>query len=177
MKTLVLSLQLSALSFLLASCSLPAPQADTVRHFTLSGPVAVAADGATIRPVVVSGHLRGRQMAVRVGANEVIYQEDVRWAESLDDAITQVLRARVGPVGAGRVVTVQVQRCELVRHEGNSVQLAATYTIIAADNTVHRGTFTSSPRTWEGRDYGVLVGQLREAVGELGEAIAGAVGK
>jgi hypothetical protein len=112
-----------------------------------------------------------------VGANEVIYNEDVRWAESLDDAITQVVRARVGSVGAGRTVSIQVQRCEVVRSEENSVQLAATYTITAADGTAKRGVFSASPRTWDGQDYGVLVGQIREAVGELGDAVVAALGE
>jgi len=179
MKKLALSLQLSALSFLLLGCNLlPTPQADTVRHFTLSVPATVPADGATVRPVQLAGHLRGRLMAVRVAANEVIYLEDVRWAESLDDAITQLLRAKVGSVGTGRVImiTVQISRCELVRSEGNSVQLAATYTILTADGTAQRGAFTAGPRTWDGKDYGALVGQIRDAVAELGDALAAAAG-
>ncbi len=175
-RRLVFSLQLSAFSLLLSACNvLPEPQADPVRHFTLSGPVSAPVDGATVRPVQIAGHLRGRAMAVRVGANEVIYEENARWAESLDDAITQLLRARVGPAGAGQVVAVQVQRCELVRNEGNSVQLAATYAITAPDGKVKHGAFTAGPRTWDGRDYGVLVGQIRDAVDELGDALALAV--
>jgi uncharacterized lipoprotein YmbA len=174
-KRLTLSFQLSALSFLVFGCSLPSPQADTVRHFTLSGPVTAAADGAVVRPVQLAGHLRGRVMAVRVAANEVIYDEEVRWAETLDEAITSVLRARVGATGAGKTVNVQIQRCELVKHEGSSVQFAATYAITAADGTVKRGTFSASPRTWDGRDHGALVGQIRDAVGEFGDALAAAL--
>lgn len=171
-------LQLSALGLLFSGCNvLPQPEADLVRHFTLSGPAAVATDGATVRPVQLAGHLRGRIMAVRVAANEVIYDENARWAEALDDAITQLLRARVGAAGSGRVVAVQIQRCEPVRHEGNSVQLAATYTITASDGTVKRGAFTAGPRTWDGRDYGALVGQIRDAVGELGDALVVALGE
>ena len=170
------SLLLAPGFLLLAACNvLPQPQADTVRYFTLSGPVAAVAEGATVRQVQLAGHLRGRLMAVRVAANEVVYNEDVRWAEPLDDAITQVVRARIGPAGAGSVVTVHVQRCELVRHEGNSVQVAATYVITAKDGSVRRGAFTSTPRTWEGSDPGVLVGQIRDGVGELGDAIAAAL--
>ena len=178
-KRLVLgSLLLAPGSLLLQSCNLlPTPQADTVRHFTLSGPATAPADGAIVRPVQLAGHLRGRLMAVRVAANEVIYLEDVRWAEPLDDAVTQLLRARLGSTGAGRVVAVQVSRCELVRAEGNSVQLAATWTITAADGTAQRGAFTASPRTWDGKDYGALVGQIRDAVTELGDALAMAAGK
>jgi hypothetical protein len=169
--------------WILAGCNLPQPQADTVRNFTLSAPVAVApVAGATqMRPVQLAGHLRGRQMAVRVAANEVVYLEDVRWAEPLDEAVTQLLRARLGSVGGGATVTVQLQRCELVRAEGNSVQLAATYTILGpvgdATAAVRHGSFTASPRTWDGKDYGTLVGQIRDAVAELGDAIAVAVEK
>ncbi|SDR82832.1 ABC-type transport auxiliary lipoprotein family protein [Opitutus sp. GAS368] len=171
---------LSSVFWLLAACNLPAPQADTVRYFTLSGPVAAAADGATVRPVQLAGHLRNRAMAVRISANEIVYNEDVRWAEALDDAVTQLLRARVGAAGAGSIITVQIQRCELVRAEGNSVQLAATWTIFtpATDGGggARHGSFTASPRTWDGKDYGTLVGQIRDAVNELGDALAAAAG-
>ncbi|MBI2813224.1 MAG: membrane integrity-associated transporter subunit PqiC [Opitutae bacterium] len=181
MKKLALCLQLSALCALssvlglLSACNLPQPQADTVRHFTLSTPAATPADGAVVRPVQLAGHLRGRPMAVRVAPNEVIYNEDVRWAEPLDDAITQLLRARVGSAGAGRTITVQLSRCELVRAEGNNVQLAATWTITAADGTAQRGAFTAGPRTWDGKDQGALVGLIRDAVNELGDTLAAAV--
>ena len=175
---LALSFQLSALSFLLSGCNvLPEPQADPVRYFTLSGPVTAMANGASVRPVQLAGHLRGRAMAVRVAPNEVIYDENTRWAESLDDAITQLLKGRLGAVGAGRTVAVQIQRCELVRYEGNSVQLAATYALTARDGSVQRGTFQSGPRTWDGKDQGALVAQLREAVGELGDALAAVLEK
>ncbi|MBL9215296.1 MAG: membrane integrity-associated transporter subunit PqiC [Opitutaceae bacterium] len=173
--------RLAALGLLLLSaCSLPQPQADTVRNFTLSGPAPAVADGAVVRPVQLAGHLRSRVMAVRVADHEVIYVEDARWAESLDDAITQVLRARLGALGSGRVVSVQVQRCEPVRHEGNTVQLAATYTITSPGDDsaeVRRGQFTAKPRPWDGRDYGALVGLMREAVGELGDELAAVLAK
>lgn len=172
---LVISLLTASCSLLTTSCNLPSPQADTARYFTLSNPGAAVADGATVRPVRLAGHLRGRVMAVRIAANEVIYNEDVRWAEPLDDAITQLLRARVGSAGAGRTVAVQISRCELVRAEGNSVQLAASWTITAADGTARPGAFTAGPRPWDGKDYGALVGLIREAVNELGDALGAAV--
>lgn len=166
---------LSSVLCLLAACNLPQPQADTARYFTLSSPVTTPTDGATVRPVQLAGHLRGRAMAVRIAPNEVVYNEDVRWAEPLDEAITQSLRTRVGPAGAGRSITVQISRCELVRAEGNSVQLAATWIITAADGTAKPGAFTAGPRTWDGKDYGALVGLIRDAVNELGDVLATAV--
>jgi uncharacterized lipoprotein YmbA len=168
---------------LLAGCNvLPQPSADLGRHFTLSGPVTTAplAEGVTVRPVRLAGHLRNRAMAVRVAENEVIYLEDIQWAESLDDALTQLLRAKVGAVAGNSVVTVQVQRFELVRYEGNGVQLAATYSILTPGDGGGQpkpGTFQSSSRTWDGKDYGTLVSQLRDAAGELGDAVVAALPK
>lgn len=176
----VLCLLFSVVGLLTGCNLLPKPQADTVRHFTLNGPTGTApvADATQVRPVQVAGHLRGRTMAVRVAEHEVTYLDDVRWAEPLGDAIAQMLRDRLGSVGGGATVTVQVLRCELVRSAGNSVQVAATYLIVPANGdkaAPFRGTFMASPRTWDGRDYGALVAQLREGIGELGDAIAAAV--
>jgi uncharacterized lipoprotein YmbA len=169
----------SVLCFL-AACNLPEPQADTVRHFTLGGEVGPppVANGTQVRPVQLAGHLHGRAMAVRVAENEVIYLDDIRWAEPLDAALTQILRARLGPVDGGATVSVEVQRFELVRSDGNKVQLAATYSVLpagASQATAQRGVFNSASRTWDGKDPGVLVGLLREVAGELGDAIAAAV--
>ena len=180
---IAVSLLLAPCSLLLTSCNLlPQPQADLARQFTLSGPPAAAAlpDGAVVRPVRLAGHLHNRAMAVRVAANEVTYLEEVRWAEPLDEAITQLLRTRLGAVAGGAVVSVQVQRCELVRFEGNSVQLAATSPIVGpgTDSASARpGQLTASPRPWDGRDYGVGVGLLRDAVAALGDALAVAAEK
>jgi len=175
------SLQLSAFSFFLSACNvLPQPQADPVRHFTLGGEVGPApvANATQVRPVLVAGHLHGRALAVRVAEHEVAYLDEVRWAEPLDVSLTQILHARLGAVGGGATVTVNVERFEPVRYAGNSVQLAATYTILPAGGdkaAAQRGVFTSSPRTWDGKDPGTLVGLMREAAGELGDAIAVAV--
>ncbi len=175
------ALLLALCSVLLVSCNLlPQPQADDVRYFTLSGPAAAAPvdNGTRVRPVQVAGHLHGRAMAVRVAENEVAYLDDVHWAEPLDEAITQSLRTRLGSVPGGATVTVQVQRCELVRSAGNKIELAATYSIVPASGdpaAAQRGAFTATPRTWDGKDYGALVGQMRDAVGELGDAIAAAL--
>ncbi|MDQ5980127.1 MAG: uncharacterized protein QG602_3102 [Verrucomicrobiota bacterium] len=181
-RPLALRVPLSALSLLLASgCSiLPEPQADTVRHFTLSEPAQMgrATEGVVVRPVRLAGHLRNRSMAVRVSAHEVEYLEDVRWAEPLDEALTQILRNRLRAVAAGATVMVQVQRCELVRSDDNTVQLAATYVITpAGGGDAQSSVFTATPRKWEGGDHGAIIGLMREAAVELADAIAGAVEK
>lgn len=169
---------------LLTACNLPItpPQTDSVRHFTLSSPGALAApDAVRVKPVELAGHLRNRAMAVRIAENEVVYRDEARWAEPLDDAITNLLRARLGAAGGSCTVEVQVLRCELVRFEGNTVQLSANYVITPdpdpAGNpgAAKRGVFNAQPRAWDGADYGVLVGQIRDAINELGDALAAQV--
>lgn len=178
-RVLALGLQLAAFSLFLCGCSvLPEPQADAVRYFTLSGAPAgaPAADALVVRPVRLAGHLRNRTMAVRVSENEVVYLPDVRWAEPLDEAVTQVLRNRLRQVAGGGAVVVQIQRCELDRSAGNTVQLAATYTLTPAAGEPRTGVFTAAPRTWTGGDHGALVGLLRAAVDELADTIAADAG-
>jgi len=168
---------LSGSLVLLAACSnlLPPPQADAVRHFTLAGPslAPAVAGGTRVQPVQVEGHLRRRTMAVRVGENEVVYLEEVVWAESLADGITQMLRNRLAAIASDAVVSVQIQRCELDRSAGNAVQLVATYSIKSggASPLETPGVFTASPRTWDGKNYTTLVALLREAVGELADRL------
>lgn len=177
-RRLCLPVFLAPCALFLAACNvLPEPQADQVRYFTLSGAGTgtPAADAVMVRPVRLAGHLRNRSMAVRVSENEVAYLEDVRWAEPLDEAITQVLRNRLRPLGGGGSVMVQVQRCELVRPAGDQVQLSAIYTVTPAAGEPRTGVFTATPRAWSGGDHGALVGLLREAVDELAEAVAGAI--
>jgi hypothetical protein len=180
----VLCLLSSVLCFL-PGCGnlLPEPQPDNTRYFTLSTPPAGPAlgGGATVRPVRLAGHLHRRALAVRVSEHEVAYLDELQWAESLDDAITQIFRTRLAGVGAGSTVSVQVDRCELVRYDGNRVELAASYTIFLPTGTAaagmepKRGNFTSSPRIWDGKSYGALVGEIRAAVDELGDTLAAAL--
>ena len=75
------------------------------------------------------------------------------------------------------VVTVHVQRCELVRDAGNAVQIAATYSISGQSGEARTGAFTASPRQWDGKDPAALVSLLRDGVNELAEAIAQTVEK
>ena len=175
---LVRGFQFLAFSLLLSGCGsvLPEPRADTTRHFTLAGPAGTAAvsDGTRVQPVQVAGHLRNRSMAVRIAENEVIYLDDVVWAEPLADGITQSLRNRLGAIASDADVSVQVQRCELDRSAGNTVQLIATYSVStggSAGPVTKRGLFTASTRTWDGKDHGALVGLLRDAVGELADRL------
>jgi uncharacterized lipoprotein YmbA len=161
-----------------AACSsvLPQPQADATRHFTLAGPIKTAAvtEGTRVQAVQVAGYLRSRAMAVRISENEVIYLDEVVWAEALADGITQTLRNRLSVVASDADVSVQIQRCEMDRSAGNSVQLIATYSITSggsAGPVTRRGFFTASPGAWDGKDHGKLVALLREAVDELADRL------
>jgi uncharacterized lipoprotein YmbA len=173
-RSLAFRLPLSAFGLFLAGCSLPTPQADSVRYFTLTGPTAntPVPGGVSVRPVRMAGHLRNKDMAVRVSSHEVVYLEDVRWAEPLDEAITHILRQRLRQVPGDAAVSVNIQRCELVRNENNTVQLQASYSIIPATGDARSGEFTAPAREWDGKDYGALVSHLGDAVAELADAIA-----
>lgn len=171
------SVLLSACSVLLAGCNLlPEPQPDRTRHFTLSAPTAAATGGVEVRPVLLAGHLRNRAMAVRIAENEVTYLDDARWAEPLDAGLAEVLRAELAGVAGDWTVRVEVERFELLTHQGNAVQLVAVCEIRAkGDAAPRRVNFTSAPRQWDGRDHGDLVGLLRAAAVELGAQLAGAM--
>lgn len=189
MKTLSRLVAISAVLGLAGCNILPEPQKDAVRYFTLSTPTMPSGDGhasgakdqaenggTTVRPVQIAGHLRERSMAVRVAENEIIYLDEVRWAQPLADAITNLLRARLSKVGGNNVVTVQIHNCELLRFKGNAIELSATWEIVAlGGGQPMRGDFTSATRTWDGKDYRDLVSELRGAVEDLSDVIASAI--
>jgi uncharacterized lipoprotein YmbA len=177
LRRLAFSLQLSAFSLLLAGCNLlPEPQPDPTRHFTLSAPTGVTQPGGVVvRPVEIAGHLRPRAMAVRIADHEVTYLEDVRWAEPLDTALTQLLQAKLAAAPSEWTVKVEIERFELLSHHGNAVQVAATYQATPKGGAPKRGSFTATPRAWDGRDHGALVALLRDAANELGDALAAAL--
>jgi len=162
----------------LGGCAVLRPAKDPVRYFTLGSPVApVAGGGVDVRPVGLAGHLRRGALAVRVSEHEVTYLDEVRWAEPLDEALTQLLRARLAAPGRAWRVSVQVQRCELVRQPAHQVELAATYEVRdLATEQVSRGAFRATPRPWAGTDQGELVALLRASADELAAHLAAALG-
>jgi len=176
-RILALGVQLSALCLFAAGCNLlPEPQADPTRHFTLSAPTVAAPGGVDVRPVLLAGHLRNRAMAVRIAENEVAYLDEARWAEPLDAGLTDLLRAELAGVAGEWTARVEIERFELLTYQGNAVQLAAVCELRAkGDAAPRRVNFASSPRQWDGRDHGELVGLLRAAAVELGAHLAGAM--
>ena len=169
---------------LLTGCGLPAiepARADTMRYYVLSGTTGLQfeANGVHVRPVRVPAYLQSRMLAVRLAENEVRYASDAQWAEPLDAALTQWLRANVkGQAGGGEVtVQVLVQQCEGVIGTGAGLRFVATFEINtgAKDSAPARHVFTASPRAWDGKDYAQLAAGLRAAAGELAEAISAAL--
>ena len=171
---------LGACASLLLSCSLPTlepARADTVRYYVLGGTAGLqfGSAGINVMPVRIPVYLQSRLMALRVAENEVRYAAEAHWAEPLDIAITQQLRARMAKESAGRDCTVQVlvQQCEGAPGSGNNVLLTALFEITAGDKNAksERHEFRAKPRKWDGKDYSQLALQLREAVNELGDAV------
>jgi hypothetical protein len=82
-------------------------------------------------------------------------------------------------MGGGASIVVNLLRCELVRSDGNRVELSATYTITpaAGSGEARNGTFTATPLIWNGSDHGTLVGLIRQQAEELADAVAAAIEK
>lgn len=171
-------------SLLLSGCSLPTiepARADTVRYYVLAGTAGLQfeAGGVHVRPVRVPAYLQSRLLAVRLAENEVRYAADAHWAEPLEAALTQLLRAKVkAPVGGAGEITVQVlvQQCEGAVGSDNGVRFAATFEISTGEKnaTTTRHEFTAAPRAWDGKNYAVLAAGLRAAAGELADTISAA---
>ncbi len=166
---------------LLAGCGLPAiepARPDTTRYYVLAGTAGLQFEstGVHVKPVRVPAYLQSRLMAVRLAENEIRYAETAQWAEPLDAAITQLLRAKLKPRAGAADATVQVlvQQCE---GASNGVLFAASFEISpeGKDAVAVRHEFAAKSRAWDGKDYAKLAAGLREAVGEFAEAISAAL--
>ena len=187
----------------LGGCNVVPPvQSDTTRNFLLSVPAVVEKEAPAttgtlllgLKPVGVAPYLRKGSLVVRVGDNEVLFPNDARWAEPLEQEITVLLRkglqaapsvARVlvppFPFEAARDfdVSVQVLQCEGVREGGKTVaRLVASLEIFTpGDNPqlLARKTIAVPDAAWDGKDFARLAALLGEAVGVLGREIAAAL--
>ncbi|HWZ95935.1 MAG TPA: PqiC family protein [Opitutaceae bacterium] len=183
----------SALWFFCAGCSLPEARPDVAHTYVLR----VAAEDVTPKsfgrhvglfPVQLPEYLKQRAMVVREGASEVRYNDEERWAESLDAGLTRVLRERLSataqvlayPFTLEQVrdydVRVRMQACEGTSDGG--VVFSATFEIYAAGANgalVTQGAFTADPAKWDGRDYARLAGLVSADATKLADAIAAAL--
>ena len=190
---ITLCLLASGLCLLSASCSLPAARSDTARNYVLrvaAEDVAPKSSGLHIGlfPVQLPEYLKQRAMVVREGSSEVRYNDDERWAESLDAGLTRVLRERLSATAQVLAypftteqardydVRVRVQACEGTSDGG--VVFSATFEIYAAGANgalVAQGAFTAGPARWDGRDYAELAGLISADATKLADAIAAAM--
>lgn len=186
-----------AVAALAAGCSvLPETQPDRTRYYVLTSPAAPAgAEAATVagaeqplrvlvRPVVVPEFLRSRIVPVRIGANELRFIDEARWAEPLEAALTRVIADRLAQSAGVRVyerrgeahdfeVAVRVAHCEGVTPAG-VVRLAAHVEIYSADvdqRLVGMEDFAAEIPGWDGKDYGALARKVSEAANSLGGRI------
>jgi uncharacterized lipoprotein YmbA len=190
LKTTLFGLLSFALWLFTTGCSLPEARSDTAHNYVLrvtGEAVPPKSSGLHIGlfPVQLPEYLKQRSMVVREGASEVRYNDDERWAESLDAGLTRVLRERLS--ATAQVVSypftteqardydvrVRVQACEGASAGG--VVFSATYEIYAAGANgalVAQDTFTAEPAKWDGRDYARLAGLISADATKLADAIA-----
>lgn len=191
------------LAALLAGCHiLPVAQPDPAHFYLLApdatvNPTTPPAGGALtlgLEPVELPAYLQNRAMALRQ-SGEVVYADNHRWVEPLDDALARVVRARLlaapavaavlptpFPIGVKRDydVTVRLLRCEGVRDAAGrmTAQFSANIEIARAGGgheVVRRETFTAPAAAWDGRDYAALTALLGADAGRLAEEIVSAL--
>lgn len=186
---------LGLMGCLLAGCQIiPEPVADQTRYYVLTGgltPPAAEADPASggvtlgVRDIELASYLDSRALVVRLGANELAYQDYALWAEPLDQGIARLLRAQLlASPNISRVhvhplpfseprdfeVAIRLLRCEGVREEDGAVaRFSALIEIIstADQEVVSRKLFTAPDVPWDGQDHGTLVAALSEAAQHL----------
>jgi len=188
-----------------AGCNvLPPPTEDSTRYFLLSERAAaneggrVAGSGGLrigLKPVMMAGYLKNREIVVRRGANEISFRDNARWAEPLDSSIARLIRGallKAPSVGDVLVppfplegerdydVDVQVLRCEgsTAAAGGGVASFSAIVDIKTAGavpRTVVHHVFTAPETAWNGRDYGQLAGLLSDSVAQLAGDVAASI--
>lgn len=193
-------LALAALAFS-AGCNLiPPPQPDTTRFYVLTGPALTDTAGPRpggklrlgLRPLELSAYLRKTTIVVRRGGNELVYNDDARWAEPLEAGLARALRAHLSALpSVARVylapfpgeqdrdfdLSVNILRCEgAIDSTGRATAKFAAVLEITSVKTpglvVARKVFTAPDAAWDGRDYSTLVQSLSEAVAGLAQEAA-----
>jgi hypothetical protein len=145
-----------------------------------------------LRTVRLEGYLKGRQMIVRNGANEVRFEDFRRWAEPLDLAITRIVRSRLlsGPSVAQVYaepfpfdqardydVSIEVSRFEGAVDAGGKFVASVTATIEIATSgadsrVVSRRSFEAPVQAWDGTDFDRLAELLSSDVAALAQEVA-----
>lgn len=187
----------------LAGCALLKPTPDNVRYYILTSSSKMAAAETArprlvvrLQPVEVARYLQGGDIAVRAGANEIIYPLNDRWAEPLDAGVRRVLAENLRALPTiGDVLTdqpappgqpvhaifVRVTACEGVQKNARAGAIAfeASWQITSgtSESVLAHGIFKAGPEAWTPGNYAQLadhIGRaLRDFSGVLADALAG----
>jgi len=182
---------IGAVALVAAACF--GPKADPTTFWVLS-PVAARAPGTGaagpavgLGPVTLPEYLRRPQMVTRVDDHQVRVDEFSRWAEPLDDMLTETLaeeiRAEVRPASlvmypwrANQIpelwVKVQVDRFEPAA--SGEVLLQATWQVLDRDGK-QLSSHTSAHRVTAGTTVKEAVAAMSQAAGRLAKEISGAI--
>jgi hypothetical protein len=143
-----------------------------------------------LEPVELPAYLQNRALALRRNG-EVVYADNHRWVEPLDDAVARVVRARLlsapgiaavwptpHPIGVLRDydVTVRLLQCEGAKDSAGrtTAEFSAAIEIRRAGGgheVVRRETFSAASANWDGRDYAALTAALGADADQLARKI------
>lgn len=166
---------IAAALLLTAGCNvIPEATPDPTKFFVLKDPQATTNThdelGVTIGllPLELPVYLdNARSVAVGSPGNRITFRDFDRWAESLDDGVTRVLRSALSRApGVARVrvppfsidthrdfnLLVRLVNCEgFESGDTRTIRFALTYELISnEDEFIHLGTYTAPATAWDG---------------------------
>lgn len=177
----------AVLASALAACTTAAP----VHYYTLVGPLPASAPAAAgfdidVLPVVVAPGLRRRAMVLRTGTAELMVQDGHQWQAPLPDELRAALSADLvaalgtrdlsGLQPAGRPlyrIALVVQRFDAVY--GGSVDVGATWSVYAADDTPLLTCAARVTRTVQKAGYAELAQGAQQALAAIAAQIGTAL--
>lgn len=134
--------------------------------------------------IEVPAYLQTEWIAVRVGDNEITFDEERRWAEPLGDGVLRLVReglqrspkvaaVEVPPFRSGRSVDYRV-RVRLLSFEGetepdggSAVRVEARWRLTSPEGRSRRGGRFAARDSWDGETYGELASQLSRSLLDL----------
>jgi len=174
---------MAVLSGCLAGCIGLGGPSDPVRFFTLSES-GFASDSQApeasqvlvgLEEVVLPSYLAGKEIAVRLGENEIRYSSNNRWAERPVHAVTRLLEhaiasrsERTGDVVSvpwpdsampERVVSIEILSMEAQEKPEELVKLRLQWELRSGDGTtlLKRGEYDFEETEWSAKDYAGLM--------------------
>ncbi|EIQ01867.1 hypothetical protein OpiT1DRAFT_00443 [Opitutaceae bacterium TAV1] len=190
---------LASLAFAVAGCSIvPKAPPDPTRYYVLAVPEQLPASlsgkpGALtvgLKHVQIAPYLDNREIVLRIGPNETVYQPYARWAEPLGASIQQQVALRF--LRSGKIsrlfpepfpfdtpravdVSIHVTRCEGLRKPDGKMVASFAAVIETSDPAtgalLSRQGFTAPETPWDGRDQAALVQALSESVAKVADAL------